>query len=231
VVGTPAFMAPEVANRQFHRVDERTDIFGLGCVLYQIVTGRMPFTGKNMDEVMPRIRACDVVPPDAFDDAFVPKKLARVVSKAMAADPGERYATVGELAAQVREFLLRGHHLPRVVHPEGTVIVREGDAGDHAYIITRGRCEVYRMVGGERSVLREMGPGTVFGETAILGSVPRTASVVALTDVTTLVLTRELLEEKLAPDTWEGLLAKTLIDRFRDLDAKLTTLERQRLLT
>jgi serine/threonine-protein kinase len=172
-----------------------------------------------------------VVPPDAFDDAFVPKKLARVVSKAMAADPGERYATVGELAAQVREFLLRGHHLPRVVHPEGTVIVREGDAGDHAYIITRGRCEVYRMVGGERSVLREMGPGTVFGETAILGSVPRTASVVALTDVTTLVLTRELLEEKLAPDTWEGLLAKTLIDRFRDLDAKLTTLERQRLLT
>jgi serine/threonine-protein kinase len=87
------------------------------------------------------------------------------------------------------------------------------------------------MVGGERSVLREMGPGTVFGETAILGSVPRTASVVALTDVTTLVLTRELLEEKLAPDTWEGLLAKTLIDRFRDLDAKLTTLERQRLLT
>ncbi len=231
MVGTPAFMAPEVANREFDRVDERVDIFGLGGVLYQLVTGRLPYSGKTVEAVLERTRACDSIPPDAYDDTFVPRKLARVITKAMAPDPADRYATVGELAAQVREFLHRGHHLPRVVHAPGTVIVSEGDPGEHAYIVTRGHCEVYRTIGGERQVLRRLGPGAVFGETAILGSAPRMASVVALTDVTTLVLTRELLEEKLAPDTWEGLLAKTMIERFRELDAKLTTIERERLLT
>jgi tRNA A-37 threonylcarbamoyl transferase component Bud32 len=221
VVGTPSFMAPEMASHAFDRVDERADIFGLGAVLYQIATGRMPYYARSVDDILALAQACNWLPPDAYDDTFVPKKLARVIGKAMARVPADRYPTVVELAAQVREFLHRGHHLPRVVHPAGTVIVREGDPSDRAYIVTRGRCEVYRTVGGERRVLRQLGPGSVFGEAAILGSAPRVASVIALTEVTTLVLTPEILEERLGADTWEGLVTKTLIERFRELDAKL----------
>jgi serine/threonine-protein kinase len=157
-------------------------------------------------------------------EVYVPKKLARVIAKAMALSPEDRYASVLELAQQVREFLHRGHHLPRAHYPQGTVIVREGDPCEHAYILTRGQCEVYRMVAGEKHVLRQMGPGSVFGESAVLGPAPRSASVVATTDVTALVLTRELLDERLAADTWEGLLTKTLIERFRELDATLAEL-------
>jgi CRP-like cAMP-binding protein len=228
LAGTPAFMAPEVANGQAHRIDERTDVFGLGALLSHLVTGRAPYTAATMKEVMERARACDPAPPEAGGDPFTPRTLARVIARAMAREPNDRHATVRELAAQVREFLHRGHHLPSVVHPAGTVIVREGDAGDHAYIITRGQCEAYRDVGGTRQVLRRMGPGVVFGEVAILGATTRTASVVALTEVTTLLLTRELLDEKLAPDSWEGLLAKTLIERFRELEVKLGEMQRDR---
>lgn len=228
-VGTPSFMAPEMIKGQHERVDERADIFGLGAVLYQIVTGRPPFTGATVQEIMAKNDACDFVPADAIGEAFVPKKLAQVIARAMAREPEDRYATATELAGQVREFLHRGMHLPRETFEAGQTIVREGEIGDRAYIITRGHCQVFKTLDGERTVLREMGPGSLFGEAAILSSAPRIASVDALTDVTVLVLTREVLEDSFSPDTWEGLLAKTLVERFRELDARMTALGRDQL--
>lgn len=222
--GTPGFMAPEMVNSQFERVDERADIFGLGAVLYQIVTGTIPFGGKSLEEVLAKNGACDFVPPDQHGDVLVPKKLARVVERAMAREPENRYGTVRELADQVREFVHRGMHLPRETFVAGQTIVHQGEIGDRAYIVTRGRCQAYKTIGGERTVLRIMGPGSLFGEAAILGSAPRIASVEALTDVTVLALTRDVLEDSFSPDTWEGLLAKTLVERFRELDARMTEL-------
>lgn len=228
-VGTPSFMAPEMVNGQHDRIDERADIFGLGAVLYQIVTGRPPFTGTTVQEIMVKNGACDFVPADAIGDAFVPKKLAHVIARAMAREPEDRYANASELSSQVREFLHRGMHLPRETFEAGQTIVREGELGERAYIITRGRCQAFKVLDGERTVLREMGPGSLFGEAAILSSAPRIASVDALTDVTLLVLTREVLEDSFSPDTWEGLLAKTLVERFRELDARMTALGREEL--
>jgi eukaryotic-like serine/threonine-protein kinase len=220
MVGTPQYMAPEMARSEMHLVDERTDIFGLGAMLYEIVTGQAPYDGPE-DEVLERARACKAPPPSAFREAYVPQHLSRVVMKAMAESREDRYQTATELASQVRELLHRGLHLPRRNVPQGTIIVSEGEPADCAYIITRGVCEVYKVVKGERRLLRRMGPGSLFGESALMADLRRSATVQAVTDVTILVLARQEMEQSFASDTWEGLLVKTLIERFRELDAKL----------
>ncbi|MFO0547585.1 MAG: serine/threonine-protein kinase [Polyangiaceae bacterium] len=227
LVGTPCFLAPEMARGELDRVDERSDIFGLGAVLYQIVAGRPPFEGATTAEILEKTATGNVVPPDERGDVLVPKKLARVIMKAMALEPEDRYATASELAGQVREFLHRGMHLPRATFAAGDAIVREGEVGDEAYILTRGKCQVYRSLGAQREVLRTMGPGSLFGEGALLNGAPRLATVEALTDVTVLVLSRDVLEDSFSPDTWEGLLAKTLVERFRELDGRLAALARE----
>jgi CRP-like cAMP-binding protein len=102
----------------------------------------------------------------------------------------------------------------------GTVIVREGDPPDAAYILTRGRCEAYRAVDTERRSLREMGPGDVFGEMALLSKHPRSASVMALDDVTAIVVTPEALAREVHSESWLVPLLKTLVQRFRELEER-----------
>jgi eukaryotic-like serine/threonine-protein kinase len=227
MVGTPGYLSPEMASKRFELVDERADVFGLGAVLYQIVTGRPPFEGDTVEEVLERTAACSFLPPEEDPDVFVPRALARVIERAMARDPGHRQATVGELAKEVRDFLHRGMHLPRQTFEPGQTIVREGEIGTRAYIVTRGKCDAYKTINGVRRVLRTMGPGSLFGESAILGAAPRSATVEATTRVAVLVLDREVLEESFSPDTWEGLFAKTLVERFRELDAQVTSSTRE----
>jgi tRNA A-37 threonylcarbamoyl transferase component Bud32 len=222
-VGTPAYMAPEMARGGIS-IDERTDVFGLGAILYQIVTGRAPYQGATSEDVLRRARRCQFTVPDEVDDVFVPARLARIVARAMERDPTARHASARELAGEVREFLHRGHHLPRQTFPAGSCIVRQGESGGDAYVITRGRCEAYKITGGERRTLREMGPGAIFGELSLVSSLPRSACVDAVTEVTVLVLTRDNLADILAPDTLEGLLTRSLVDRFRELDEKFTAL-------
>jgi hypothetical protein len=226
VVGTPEYMSPEMA-RGGTKVDERTDVFGLGALLYEIVTGRAPYDATPDADAMTRARAHSFTFPDEFEDVQVPSKLAKVIAKAMVRDPADRYASAREIAEQVREFLHRGLHLPRWTFAPGTCIVREGERGECAFIVVRGRCDAFKVVDGVKKVLRTMGPGSMFGELALVSSLPRTASVEAVTDATVLILTRDLVDRGLPPDTWEGLLVRTLVDRFRDLDAKLTEAERR----
>jgi CRP-like cAMP-binding protein len=70
-----------------------------------------------------------------------------------------------------------------------------------------------------------MGPGEVFGETAIFSKKPRTASVKALTDVVAMVVTSDALSNALGLNFWMGAFVKALADRFRDVDERLRQLE------
>ena len=101
--------------------------------------------------------------------------------------------------------------------------MREGDEGDVAYILERGRCEVLKSIDGAPTRLREMGPGEVFGETAILTNRRRTATVVALEELTVLVVTREALARELREPSWLGALVRALAERFRDLDERMSS--------
>jgi serine/threonine-protein kinase len=135
----------------------------------------------------------------------------------MARDPVDRYQKIEDLKADLVRFMRGGSEFPPAHYAAGDHVVREGEPGDAAYIIQSGSCEVYRERGRRRISLKIMGPGEVFGETAILTSSPRTATVVALEDTVVRVVTREILETEVGQlKPWMGVLVRTLAERFRD---------------
>ena len=94
-VGTPTYMSPEQAAGE--RVDGRSDVYSLGCVLYELLAGTPPFTGPSVQAVVARHLA-DPVPSIRTVRATVPVALERVVLKALAKVPADRYASAGEFA-------------------------------------------------------------------------------------------------------------------------------------
>jgi eukaryotic-like serine/threonine-protein kinase len=103
VSGTMQFMAPEQARGETERVGPRSDLFALGGVLYFLLTGKAPFAGESLTEVLWRARACDF-DRAALGAAGVPRRLAAICLRAMAADPAQRYASAAEMAAELEAF-------------------------------------------------------------------------------------------------------------------------------
>jgi serine/threonine-protein kinase len=221
VRGTPAFMAPEQAKGMLPAIGERTDVFGVGALLYFVLTGYPPFAGATASDSLTRARGGLFTDPEQSPRGRDAPALCRIVRKAMAADPDDRHPSVLALQEDVRGFLNVGLHFPSRVFPPGAVIVREGDPGDEAFIITAGHCTVLQNDGGAQREIRRLGPGDVFGETAILSRTARTATVVAADGVTLKIVTRSLIEERLGPSTWLGRFVLALADRYREVDERL----------
>ena len=100
VLGVPAYVSPEQAGAS-GVIDGRSDIYSLGCVLYEMLTGRPPFTGATRTAILARVIA-DPVPPLRTGCPAVPPALELAVLKALAKHPGERYASAAEFAAALR---------------------------------------------------------------------------------------------------------------------------------
>ena len=101
VLGTPNYMSPEqVKGRQ---VDGRSDLFSLGVILYDLVTGEKPFPGQNITTVIYKIINENPVPPRELDATIHPG-LSYVICKALAKSPEERYQTCRELAEDLKNF-------------------------------------------------------------------------------------------------------------------------------
>jgi WD40 repeat protein/Flp pilus assembly protein TadD/tRNA A-37 threonylcarbamoyl transferase component Bud32 len=103
VLGTPAFMSPEQAGGESHKVDGRTDVYSLGAVLYQLLTEELPFRG-NARMLLYQVRNDEPRPPRSLNDT-IPRDLQTICLKAMAKAPGRRYATARELADDLRRYL------------------------------------------------------------------------------------------------------------------------------
>ena len=102
--GTPAYMSPEQAKGEGHRVDGRSDLFSLGVVFYELLTGRLPFRGDRT-QILHQIVSDEPRPPRQIDDA-IPKELERICLKAMSKRASERYTTAKDLADNLRQFLM-----------------------------------------------------------------------------------------------------------------------------
>jgi eukaryotic-like serine/threonine-protein kinase len=104
LLGTPAYMAPEQAQGRHDLVDERTDVYGLGAILYEILTGRPPFIGPKTSEIIRKV--CQEAPtPPRRILATIPPGLEGVCMKALRKPSAERYATASELAQEVQRYL------------------------------------------------------------------------------------------------------------------------------
>src|SRR5262249_2451617 len=106
VMGTPDYLSPE-QSRSLHAVDIRSDLYSLGCTLYHILAGQVPFPGGTSLEKLIRHASEDATPVEAFRPEL-PPEVGAVVRRLMAKDPAHRFKTPGELAAALAPFCAAG---------------------------------------------------------------------------------------------------------------------------
>jgi WD40 repeat protein/serine/threonine protein kinase len=104
ILGTPDYMAPEQAAGKGNRVGPTVDIYSLGAILYELLTGRRPFQAASALETLEQVRQQEPVPPRRVQPQ-VPRDLDTICLKCLAKEPGKRYASALALAEDLRRFL------------------------------------------------------------------------------------------------------------------------------
>jgi serine/threonine protein kinase len=119
-MGTPAYMAPEQCEGR--EIDGRADVYALGVVLYELVTGRLPFAVRTLTEAI-RAHTQETPPPPRSIDAAIPSQLEQIILKAMAKRPEQRYQAADELGQAVRGVRLSAPQ-PAPQAPTATEVAR-----------------------------------------------------------------------------------------------------------
>ncbi|MBP5405936.1 protein kinase [bacterium] len=103
-IGTPSYMPPEQAEGKIEEIDELSDIYSLGAILYQILTGIPPFSGKSVDEIIRKVLT-EKVENATKRNKDIPPELAAIAGKALSKKKKERYAAVGEMLEDLSSYL------------------------------------------------------------------------------------------------------------------------------
>lgn len=130
VTGTPAYMSPEQAMGQVDTLDERSDIYALGALLYEILCWRAPFRGKDFRQILAQVLSDPPIPPSRrAPDNTIPLLLEQLCLHCMAKQPGQRPASVVEVIETVELYLAgvedldRRHRLSRTRYEEALNLV------------------------------------------------------------------------------------------------------------
>jgi serine/threonine-protein kinase len=220
-VGTADYMAPEQARGNPRDTDARSDVFGVGALLFDVLCGHGPYGPSTapMQTLLDRAAAGKVLSIDeACQSIGVAKRIRAIAERATRPDPADRFQSITQMQDAMRAFLHGGLHLPRKTFAPGELIVREGEKGEEAYMIVAGHCRAFRTVDGVEETLSRMEPGDAFGEMALILFEPRAASVVAIDQVVVTVLDQATLNEGLGLSGWTGALVRALAQRFSDLE-------------
>jgi len=191
VLGTPLYMSPEQARGT--TVDARSDIYSMGVLLYQCVTGALPFTADSPIAIAMKHVTQAPIPPRAIDPA-IPERLERGILKTLAKDPAQRFQTADEFAEfledpELRAVLSAPPHLDALLHSAATLIgtmpTVEGEpatAVEHLEVQRAALNETATLI--EESVSAPGAPGGVpagflaaAGSAAAAGSVAATGSI------------------------------------------------------
>lgn len=232
MLGTPAYMAPEMAKSEHKACCPQTDVFLIAATIWHALVGRPPYLEGTLRDTVYKAATSDRPSlEEAAGDVPISKQLADILERAMAPKIADRYPSVLEFQRDLEGFLRGGWFLPVREISAGAVIYNQHDTGEAAYIIQRGRVEVFIETRSGQRAVRVMGPGEVFGEIAVLTGGVRTAGVRALDDVRLLVVDGQVLEQGLGLNSWLGAFVTTLAERFREADARLRRYERRGLST
>jgi len=116
ILGTPAYMSPEQAAGEGHHVDRRADLYAAGVVLFEMLTGELPFRGSVQRQLQQKL--ADAAPSARSLDRMIPRDLDVICARCLDREPPRRFATAAALAADLRRFLrgepIRARPLPRL---------------------------------------------------------------------------------------------------------------------
>ncbi|HUT91040.1 MAG TPA: serine/threonine-protein kinase [Thermoguttaceae bacterium] len=101
--GTPAYMSPEQARSEGHLVDSRSDVFSLGVVFYELLTGKRPFRASDKYELLEQVKTLEPRPPRQLGDT-IPKELERICLKTLSKRASDRYTTASDMAEDLRQW-------------------------------------------------------------------------------------------------------------------------------
>jgi serine/threonine-protein kinase len=200
-------MAPEQGLDAL-TIDERADVFGLGALLHEILFARPPREARDLTDLLR-----DITVDEAAAGLMFPRGLLQLCARSLQRERALRPQSAAQFRDELEATLEEQASVDVRVVAAGGLIIAEGEAAREAFIIMRGTCQVWHLVDGERRVLRSMGPGETFGETAVFDGGARTASVSALDHVELVVVPGEEILGRLGARTFVTTLAK----RFREL--------------
>ncbi len=224
IKGSPAYMSPEQVSGNPYLLGVESDVFLLGATLYHMFTLKAPYTGENILEIAGKAKDGDLVSPAVRNPHVqIPEELCRIIMRATAADKADRYPDVESLAEDI-DALISGKWSQQTKKSfmPGELLMKEGAAGDEAYLILDGSVQVVKQAEGRKIVLGTLSRGNIVGEMSLISDEMRTASVEALEKTEAAVLTKELVSQNLKklPPYMEKIVS-TLTRRLQTANADI----------
>ena len=221
ISSTSKYLSPEQLSGEREQLAPSSDIFSMGIILYEMMTGKTPFNAPDKESLHDQIKNEPIVPIHEICHE-IPRMLSDICAKLLEIDPYLRYHSFHEVLIDLDKYQNSGMTFSLRTYSPGEIICREGEKGDFAFTILSGSVEISKIVEGQKKILAIIGKNEIVGELAIFSNEIRTATVTALETTVIRVMDRESVEQelqKLSP--WIQKMITGLSKRFVKLNELL----------